>query len=496
MLRSLLTSYNSRKHVPSIGNLIRQNPELYQSRDEYNFHVTATNLGQRKDTQEALQYFVEHSGSYKPAHLYFHVPLCNYICSFCNFVRKKARTDQNELEEELENWTDVLIAESNNMLQVAPWLRKAKIESFFVGGGTATILGDKQLKRLVDHVDANYSVESDAERTLEGNPDHLMLPEKIEQALDLGFTRFSVGVQSLEDKVTDFVSRGHNREMTLKAIALLKQTKKPFNVDLIYGLPLQTPESFATDVRQLVEMGVPTITMYRLRNNDRKQLHIGTRSAWNHNETKKKIEAQGLFPSIEQTQNMRELSTKVLMDAKYSPSPSCFWSAPDTYPWGNMPRSYVNKWLDYDSHIAYGPGVYGWLSNGKEKGQVLQYHNTLKIHDYEKAVKSGQSAIAHGYLLNGHVAVASALAFSFKSCQPILYSVYKNRYGVDISTEEPIASVLRLLVQKNLMEELPGGSGLLTTLEGELLHEEVVAVYFHGILGKSVVNSKNIEKQI
>jgi oxygen-independent coproporphyrinogen-3 oxidase len=432
----------------------------------------------------ALKHFVNHDGAHKPAHLYFHVPLCNYICSFCNFVRKKATSDAAELEEELENWTDVLIEESKNMLKLAPWIKKARIESFFVGGGTATILGNKQLKRLIDHVDQNYSLVGDAERTLEGNPDHLMLPEKVNHALDLGFTRFSVGVQSMENKVTEFVTRGHDREMTVKSVQLLKKTKKPFNVDMIYGLPYQTPESFTSDVQDLVNMGVPTITMYRLRNNDRKQLHIGIKSAWNHGETKKKLEERGLFPTVEQTQLMREFSTKVLIDANYTPSPSCFWSAPDTYPWGNMPRSYVNKWLNYDSHIAFGPGVYGWLSYGQDKTQVMQYHNTLKIHDYEKAVKSGKTALSHGYLMEGNVAVASALAFSYKSCQPILYGDYMRRYNVDLKTVEPIASVLKLLVEKQLMDVLPDGSGLITTLKGEFLHEEVVSVYFHGLLGR------------
>jgi len=299
----------------------------------------------------------------------------------------------------------------------------------------------------------------------------------------LGFTRFSVGVQSLQDNVTEFVARGHDRNMTLKSIALLKKTGKPFNVDLIYGLPHQSPQSFADDVQLLVDLGVPTITMYRLRNNDRKQLHLGTRSAWNNQATKKSLEDKGLFPTLENTQNMRELATRVLIDGSYTPSPSCFWSAPNTYPWKNMPKSYVNKWLNYDTHIAYGPGVYGWLSNGKDKS-ILQYHNTLKIHDYEKAVKAGESPISHAYHMTGQVAVASALAFSFKSCQPILYSDYIDRYNVDISTAEPIASVLRELVYKGLIEELPDGSGLLTTLQGELLHEEVVSVYFYGRLGK------------
>jgi oxygen-independent coproporphyrinogen-3 oxidase len=297
--------------------------------------------------------------------------------------------------------------------------------------------------------------------------------------------------------------------MSLEAINLLKDTRRPFNVDMIYGLPLQTPASFAADVDTLTSMSVPTVTTYRLRNNDRKALNIGTVAAWNNPRLKARLDDEGLFPSWEKTYQMRQAATQLLLSRGYQTSPCCFWSLPGTYPNGNIPWAYHNKWTNYDSHIAYGPGVYGWLSGaGGGEGEdapakVIQYHNTLKIHDYEKRLNAGDlHCFGHGRSLDGRVAVASALAFGFKSNQPIWFDDYRRRYGVDLGGEEPYASLLDKLVNKGILlsleqddyeEEEEGGGGggrrgtkrkgVMASLDGEALHEEVASVYFHGYVG-------------
>jgi len=243
------------------------------------------------------------------------------------------------------------------------------------------VLTNEHMTRLVEYINTAFSIDFDAERTLEGNPDDLIDSNKIKHALNLGFNRFSLGVQSLQNEVTEFIGRGHDRDMTIAAIIELKKTGKPFNVDMIYGLAHQTPQSFANDIQTLLDLGVPTITMYRLRNNDRKTLKIGGTS---HN-NKYKLSNLLEYPTLESTHEMRELATTHLITAKYSPSPACFWSAPNTYPNGNMPRGYINKWRNYDTHIAVGPGVYGWLSNPQEQS-ILQYHHIHLRKEYGETI--------------------------------------------------------------------------------------------------------------
>jgi len=273
-----------------------------------------------------------------------------------------------------------------------------------------------QLRQILEHIRANYNLVPGYELTLEGNPDNFTKPY-VEEAQGLGFNRFSLGVQSLDDKVNKETGRKHSRAQSLESIQHLKATRRPFNVDTIYGLVGQTPESYAETVETLIQHGVPTITTYRLRNNNRKELHVGTVSNYNKQPQQ--------WPDWQTTYAMRECAMELLYKSSYRPSPACFWSLPGTYEGSaNLPRVYRNKWMQLDNQIAFGPGVYGWLSNGPS-GELFQYHNTLGLHDYSKMIESGSSALTTGRLMKGPQAVAAALGFGYKSMQPIVVDDYR-----------------------------------------------------------------------
>lgn len=463
----------------NLGKLLEKHPELQIERNDYNINVTA-NYGDRLKPEEVFKQYIQHDGAGKPAHLYFHVPLCSYICHFCNYV-KKLLPENEEKQDVLDHWTNLLIEESNRYLQNVSWLGKAKIESFYIGGGTASLLRQPQLKKILDHVRAHYDLTENCELSLEGNPDNYQNNE-LEEAIELGFNRFSVGVQSLQDEVNNFVGRKHDREMSLKAIQKLLQTGKPFNVDIIFGLPYQTPESVAADIRTLCEMGVPTITIYRLRNADRQSMGIGNKSVWNIQSVRERIEEQGLFPSLHETYAMREAILKIFMEFNYSPSPCGWWSKPDTYPEGNIPRVSRNKWQRYDTMIAFGPGAYGWLTGGSD--QVIQTHNISDISQYMSYMENETTVpLSFGRILSGHEAVASALGFNFKANQPIELERYRKQFGIDLMEDDPYRSIFKDLLDKGLVSIREDQSALLPTVDGEALHEEIISVYLHQRIG-------------
>ena len=116
-------------------------------------------------------------------------------------------------------------------------------------------------------------------------------------------------MQSLQDEVLKFVGRGHDAKMCIEAIELLKATKKPFNVDYMFGMPYQEVENIAKDIQKLVDLQVPTITIYRLRNADRQSMGIGNQALWNNPRVKNKMHAQGLFPTLEKNPFPRKSQT-------------------------------------------------------------------------------------------------------------------------------------------------------------------------------------------
>lgn len=257
------TSLRSRS---SLADLLERNPHLQVQRDDYNINVTSTD-GAMLSVEESADAIRNFDGAGKPAHLYFHLPLCNYICHFCNYVKRlipRGKEDQS-----LRLWQDLLIEESRRQVEHAPWMRQASIGSFYIGGGTAALLlnSDATIEPLVQHVRDTYDIRPDVEFNIEGNPENFT-PENLQRAMRLGFNRFSLGVQSLQDEVNDFTKRRHTAQQSLEAIEALLNTGHPFNVDMMFGLPYQTPELVGRDLRRLVELGVPTITIYRLRNAD------------------------------------------------------------------------------------------------------------------------------------------------------------------------------------------------------------------------------------
>ena len=469
---------------PDLGRLLQLHPELRMERDEYDFNVVST-FGEPLDAGTALARYARHDGAGKPAHLYFHLPLCSYVCHFCNYVKSRLRDDEHK-NETLARWTTALIRESELYLEHAPWLEQARIESVYFGGGTASLLREDHLRRLMDHIRRRYSLSGDCEITLEGNPDNFQ-GDELATARGLGFNRFSVGVQALDDRVTRFTGRGHDAEMSLGALKRLLATGRPFNVDIIYGLPHQTLETVTRDLSTLAELEVPQVTIYRLRNADRvkRGLGIANRAAWNVPRVRERLEQRHLFPGLEETYRMRGAAVQVLLENDYWPAPAAWWSRRGTYPTGIAAVS-KNKWQRMDSMIAFGPGAYGWLTGGS--AEILQTHNGTDIAAHLQHMETQDTLpLSHGRWIAGREAAAVALAYNFKANMPLSPDRYRRQFGIEIETDEPYRSALEALCAKGLLERDPASGTLDPTLDGEALFEEIVSVYFHRWIGRGEV---------
>ena len=459
--------------------LLQSHPQLQIPLDQYNINVTA-NYGQRLSAEETWEEIKKAPGAGKPAHLYLHFPFCSYICKFCNYV-KKFLPDNDKKSQMLDKWAGLLIEESERYLAGVEWLSNARIESFYMGGGTSSLLETRQLARILKHVRAGYSLTDDCEMSLEGNPDNFLY-EEIPRAVELGFNRFSIGVQSFQNEVNEFAGRKHNREMSIRAIENLLASGKPFNVDMMFGLPFQTPETVHEDIRILTEMKTPTITIYRLRNADRHKMGIGNAGVWNNQRIKEALHKEKKFPSLEENYRFRDQAVGVLLDSGYLPSPCGWWSAPGTYPDGNIPQVSKNKWERHNTMIGIGPGAYGWIS--ATPGKIIQTHNNTDIHGYDKHLANETSVpLAYGRKLEGAEAVGTALGFAYKACQPISLERFRNQFMVDLLNDFPYGDVLAEMMRNEFLILSEDQTHLIPTLKGEALHEEIISVYLHEKIG-------------
>ena len=190
-----------------------------------------------------------------PLSLYVHVPWCIRKCPYCDFNSHQVR---DEIPESL--YLDRLISE----LESEQHLTSGRpIHSIFIGGGTPSLLNPESYVRLIEAVKRNYTLEPGAEITMEANPGTFE-QEKFEGFANAGINRLSIGVQSFDDERLKALGRIHTGGEAVKAIESAKKLFQRTNIDLMHGLPGQTPEAALNDLKQAIQFAPDQISWYQL----------------------------------------------------------------------------------------------------------------------------------------------------------------------------------------------------------------------------------------
>jgi oxygen-independent coproporphyrinogen III oxidase len=204
-----------------------------------------------------------------PLGLYISVPFCRTKCSYCNFASDVFSKSAYE------NYVARLLEDISNShalaLELGCQLDKTA-DSIYVGGGTPSILDSTQLLRIFAAVRDYFAITPDAEITVECAPSTLT-PALIATLRQCGVNRVSLGVQSFVDQEAQSVGRLHKRTTVLEEISRLREAGiENINIDLIAGLPYQTPESWALSVSETIASGVPHASVYMLEVDDDSRL--------------------------------------------------------------------------------------------------------------------------------------------------------------------------------------------------------------------------------
>jgi len=191
-----------------------------------------------------------------PLALYVHLPWCVKKCPYCDF-NSHALAGEMPAEE----YVCALLADLENDLPLV-WGRV--IHSVFFGGGTPSLFSAAQIDNLLAGIRSRLTLAPGAEITLEANPGTVE-HDSFTAYRDAGINRVSLGVQSFDDGALALIGRIHGRREVEQAIAAIKQANLTnFNLDLMFGLPLQTVEQGVEDVRQAISFGPSHISHYQL----------------------------------------------------------------------------------------------------------------------------------------------------------------------------------------------------------------------------------------
>ena len=190
-----------------------------------------------------------------PVSLYMHLPFCESLCLFCacNVIIRKDKSG-------LPPYLDILKKEIDHVASRVS--RDREVAQFHWGGGTPTYLSPEHIEDLFEYTRARFTFAPDAEIGIEVDP-RVTTRAHLEVVRKMGFNRLSMGIQDFKPEVQKAVHRVQPYEITRDIIAAARQLGfDSINVDLIYGLPYQTAESFAHTVEQIVGLSPDRIAMF------------------------------------------------------------------------------------------------------------------------------------------------------------------------------------------------------------------------------------------
>lgn len=190
----------------------------------------------------------------RPLSLYVHIPFCHRLCYFCGCNKQVTRQ-----RHKADRYLDVLEQE---IIQRAPLFRQRRVTQLHWGGGTPTFLDRQQVSRLVGLLKQHFNVTDDAEMSIEVDPREMAL-DMIDHLRSLGFNRLSMGVQDFNKAVQARVNRVQDEEVIFSLMARAReQGFRSTSIDLIYGLPLQTPDSFAWTLERVVALNPDRLSVF------------------------------------------------------------------------------------------------------------------------------------------------------------------------------------------------------------------------------------------
>ena len=286
------------------------------------------------------------------ASVYIHIPFCKQACNYCNYHFS------TKLEKK-----DLLINSLLKEIQLrSNELKNNKVNSIYFGGGTPSILKKSIIKSLIDSVRHNFNLDKKIEICLEINPDDIKDGD-IENYIEIGVNRISVGVQSFFDSDLALMNRRHNSEQATNVIEKVKKNLKNYSIDLIYGIPNMTIEKWSKNLQTAISFSPPHISAYALT--------IEENTVFSDWVNKKKIN----LLSEEEVLNQFNFTLKFLEKKGY-----------DHYEISNFgKRNFYSKnnesyWLG-ESYIGIGPSAHSF--DGKYRSwnisNNIKYINNIKL---------------------------------------------------------------------------------------------------------------------
>ena len=377
------------------------------------------------------------------AGVYVHIPFCLRKCLYCDFTSYPGK------EGLFEEYVQALRAEIRLAGDRFPEVR---VPTIYFGGGTPNVLSADQLTSVLDQIKQSFDVLSDAEITVESNPGLPITQD--------GFSRLSLGVQSFQDNELQALGRIHSADEAMKAYRDAEFSN--ISVDLMYGIPGQTLESWRETLDKALDLGPEHISLYSL------TIEEGT-PYWDMRRS-----GSLELPGDDIEADMYELAIEKLTSDGYDHYEISNFARP-----GFECRHNITYW-ENEPYFGFGAGATTYLPGDGEMGRwgdganrLTRRTNTASVEEYIRRIGSGESQVESEECLTGKSAMGETVFLGLRMLRGVDVNAFRQRYGM--TPQEAFPHEIADLVERGLIEMTPDAIRL--THRGLLLANDVFAEF-------------------
>jgi len=278
----------------------------------------------------------------KSFHVYVHIPFCEVRCGYCDFNTYTAKEIGSVSQQDFHNAIISEIERSSKVLSGSGYPIRP-ISTLFFGGGTPSLFSADQLASIVSALKDQFDFEKNAEITLEANPESTTA-QYLEELSQVGINRLSMGVQSFDADVLKTLERVHRPELVAPLVSAAKNVGLATSIDLIYGAPGESIESWRHTLEAAVELGTGHISAYSL------IVEPGT-----------KLARQIKSGEVPETDDDLDAEKHQLADNILSEAGLAWYEVSN---WGEPSRHNQAYWRSFD-WWGYGPGAHSHISGNR-----------------------------------------------------------------------------------------------------------------------------------
>lgn len=352
--------------------------------------------------------------------LYFHLPFCQSLCWYCGCTTV-ITTKQNASAIYLEHL-------NREIAMMAALLQpKRKAVQLHFGGGTPTFLLPDEIRALGNTIQSHFTFADNIEASAEIDPRRLVA-DHVKALKEAGFNRASLGVQDFDPTVQRAVHRIQPRDLTEQSINWLREAGfESINIDLIYGLPHQTPESFSKTLDEVIELNPDRLAIFNY-------AHV----PW----LKPAQNILKVLPTPETKLQLLKLTIERLGAAGYIYiGMDHFARANDELAVAQRNKTLQRNFQGYSTRGQTDIYAFGMSSISQASGAYWQNHKELP--DYYRAITANEFPISKGYILTDDDLIRREVIMRLMCDMGLDFARLSNQLGIDFTTyfAEDLASL-------------------------------------------------------